>query len=467
MVSFITMLSLRFLFLLTTAFPFVFGHPSTVRRVQSPSTDPFYQPPIGFESQAPGTILRHRRVAIAFFGLVPDPVESYQILYRTTSINGSAIATVTTIFKPLFPKTDRFVSFQTAYDSSAAMCNPSYNYQLGAVQTDLISAAEMFILQAYLLSGYIVASPDYEGPDAAFSPGRLEGMGVLDGMRAVGNFKESLGLSTDKPMIVGVGYSGGGLATGWASSLHPAYAAELNIKGWAHGGTPANLTGILTYIDHTIFAGFVLAAMDGLSKPSAYGAELMPLINRIITPTGRSKLEFASSNCAIADILGFLEGSILSTEFQSLGRDLLYDPTLVSVLEQNTMGVDKEETPAAPTYYYHASQDEIVPYANSSKLVESWCNNGASVKFTTFANGGHITTEVLALLGVLDFVKSAFTGTVASGCSSHVELSSNLNPLALGVELEPVLVKLIQVILTAGDRDTNIVNNVQNLGATV
>ena len=81
--------------------------------------------------------------------------------------------------------------------------DPSYTYQLGAVQTDLITSVETLLIEAYLASGYIVASPDYEGPDAAFSPGHLEGMAVLDGMRAVKAFSSTLGLTTKNPMTVG------------------------------------------------------------------------------------------------------------------------------------------------------------------------------------------------------------------------------------------------------------------------
>lgn len=90
-----------------------------------------------------------------------------------------------------------------------------------------------------------------------FLSGALEGMGVLDGMRAVANFKDTLDLSSAQPMIVGTGYSGGAIATGWAASLQPSYAPELDIKGWAHGGTPANLTGTLLYINNTPFSGFI------------------------------------------------------------------------------------------------------------------------------------------------------------------------------------------------------------------
>ena len=211
-----------------------------------------------------------------YFGLVPNPVQAWQLLYRTTAINGSAIATVTTVFKPLIAKTDRFVSFHTAYDGAArsGICDPSYNYQLGAPQVDLISSVEFLLLQAFVLDGYIVSSPDYEGPEAAFGTGRLAGTAVLDSMRAVANFQTALRLSPNIPEIFGYGYSGGAIATGWAASLQPRYAPELKIKGWAQGGTPANLTGTAVFIDGTLFAGFLPQVLVGLSARSAYGAEL-------------------------------------------------------------------------------------------------------------------------------------------------------------------------------------------------
>ncbi|KAJ5525589.1 hypothetical protein N7513_005397 [Penicillium frequentans] len=425
---------------------------------KAPSDDPFYQPPAGFESEIPGTILRQREISVAFLGLIPDPVEAYQLLYRTTAINGSAIATVTTIFKPTNPKTDRFVSFHTAYDSSASICDPSYNYQLGAAQTDIISSAEQLILQSYLLLGYIVASPDYEGPDTAFGPGRLAGMGVLDNMRAVSSF-DVLGLSSAKPMIVGTGYSGGAIATGWAASLQPSYAPELDIKGWAQGGTPANLTGVLEFINDTPFSGFIPPAIAGLSYPSAYGAQLNPILNKVVTSKGQSIIDKSKTTCAVEDLLNFADQSLFSTSFQSLGDSLLYEATIQSVLKQCTMGVAKEETPTAPVFVYHASQDEIIPYANALTMVDSWCNYGADVKFTTFANGGHATTEVVGLPDTINFVESAFAGTTQSGCSSNTELANILNPIALGVELEPILTKLLEVFTTVGTGDSKVKQN--------
>jgi pimeloyl-ACP methyl ester carboxylesterase len=433
---------------------------------QEPEDDPFYQPPKGFENDPPGTILRTRSVETAFIGYIPDPVESHQILYRTTAVDGSAIATVTTVFKPWFPKDDRFVSFHVAYDASATKCSPSYVYQWGAPPNSLISSYELLIIQVYLALGYVVAVPDYEGPHAAFSPGHIEGMGVLDNMRAVSNFGDS-GLSTTHPMIIGYGYSGGAIATGWAGALQPNYAPELDIKGWVQGSTPSNLTGTMVALDGELFAGFVPPAVAGLLKPSAYEDELTPIMSRVMTDKGRKALDFTNSHCDVANLLHFAGASMLSTDMQTMGKDLLYDPTVVSVMKENILGLDQEETPTAPVYVYHASNDEIIPYSNASTMVDSWCNRGVDVKFTTFGNGGHLTTEIIGVVDAVKFAEAAFDGKTESGCSSNTVLNSDLNPLALGVRLEPILTSLVGALIQLGHQDENVKNSLETLKTIV
>ena len=416
-------------------------------RIPQPDNDPFYTPPAGFESKAPGTVLKNRRVIASFLGLIPDPVETHQILYRSTSINGSAIAGVTTIFKPLFAKKDRFVSFQTAYDSSATKCNPSFNYQLGSGQPfqDGIISAELLIIQAYLLSGYVVSSSDYEGPDAAFTPGLLEGMVGLDSMKAVGNYGSKIGLSTKTPKILGVGYSGGGLGTSWAASLQPTYAPELNVKGWIAGGVPANLTAVLNYIDNSAFSGFIPVAISGLAKPSAYGAQLGPVIDKYVTAEGKELLDFASTHCATDCLVKFFEKSIYSPQYQTLGTGLLSEPTVAKVLAENVLGQEQAKAPKAPVLLYHASKDEVIPYSNVQQLKGDWCSQGVPVEFVTWKAGGHVTTEALGLPDALSFAKKAFDGAGPTSCSESVRVNETLNPLALA-DLEPIAVALIDLL---------------------
>ena len=452
-------LALAFLTLVVIA---ISAHPTPpTTRSRTPSTDPFYQPPAGYESEAPGAILRQRTIVASFFGLIPNPVKGYQLLYRTTAIDGSAIATVTTVFKPLNASLDRVISFQTAYDASSTACDPSYNYELGHGPTDLISSIEMLIIEAYLLLGYIVVSSDYEGPDAAFGVGQLAGIAVLDGIRAVGNFQSTLGLSSSNPMVVGVGYSGGGHASGWAASLQPSYAPELNVRGWAMGDSPSNMTETLVAVDGTIFSGFLPIVINGFSKASAYGPQINPLISQSFTTTGQGYLTYASSHCTIACLLNAPEVSMASSAVQSLGSSFFENSPFATALGENCLGA--EHTPSAPVFLYHAKQDEIVPYAVGEDLNSAWCGNGASVKFTTYGNGGHFANEVISIPDVINYVKGAFAGTLRKGCSQNVEFNSALNPLALGVEIEPILTALLQVTVDLGTNDGNVLKNLDVL----
>lgn len=435
------------------------------RTLPDPSTDPFYQPPAGFASKAPGTILAQRKIDSALFGFIPNPVEAHQLLYRTTAINGSAISTVTTVFKPKNAKSDRFISFATAYDSAAVKCNPSYTYRLGAPQDSLIASIELLLIEAYILLGYTVASPDYEGPDAAFSAGRLAGMGVLDGIRAVASF-DTLGLS-DNPMVVGIGYSGGAIATGWAGSLQQTYAPELNIKGWVQGGTPANLTGTMVTIDETSSSGFLPIALAGLSVASAYGAELDPIFNKVLTNDGQKLIDDARSQCVVEDLLTFSDQSIVDTKIQTLGQDFFTEPTIQSVLQKNIMAINKDETPMAPTLVYHAAHDEIAPYANATAMVTAWCDWGANVKFTSYAVGAHGTVEIIALPEAIQFTQDAFDGKTESGCTRNTELSGILNPLTFGLSLEPLFRKLGDGLAQWGPEDANAKEDISMLGKTL
>jgi hypothetical protein len=153
---------------------------------------------------------------------------------------------------------------------------------------------------------------------------------------------------------------------------------------------------------------------------------------------------------------------------QSLGTELLYDPIVQDILLRCTIGIDPVETPTVPTFVYHASNDEIIPYANASSMADRWCDAGADLKFTTYAAGGHATTLVLALPSIVKFVEDAFAGTTGySGCSRNTELRDSLDPLALGVDLEPVLVGLINGLVLLGDADEGLLHDLSILAETL
>ncbi|KAF2150925.1 LIP-domain-containing protein [Myriangium duriaei CBS 260.36] len=392
-----------------------------------PTEDPFYKPPRGFKDTAPGTVLRSRSIESPLSSSLAFPVQAWQLLYRTTAVDGCPVAGVTTIFKPIQAKLklDCFVSYATAYDSSASKCDPSYAYR----QPSNLSSSdtgdtdeEFFIIEGYLNQGYIVASPDYEDVRAAFGPGHLAGMSVLDNMRAVTNFGKTIGFGTKTPAIVGQGYSGGAIATGWAASLQPDYAPELPIKGWAHGGTPANLTGVTVYIDGTSNSGYLPAVVAGLAKEIAYGAELQPVLSRILTAKGRQAIQYADTHCSGDDLNEYHNISLLSYDFQTLGPHIFQQPTIKRILQDNLMGAKECETPTAPVLVYHSMEDEIIPYANASALVDRWCARGASVTFSTYPTGSHAGTAAAALPEVYAFVNNAFAeNVIPKGCVRNTQ----------------------------------------------
>ena len=55
------------------------------------------------------------------------------------------------------------------------------------MQNNGIVAFEELFAVSYLNEGLTLSIADYEGPDSAFSVGRLSGHGVLDGLRAAIN----------------------------------------------------------------------------------------------------------------------------------------------------------------------------------------------------------------------------------------------------------------------------------------
>ncbi|KAL8281142.1 hypothetical protein RQP46_006500 [Phenoliferia psychrophenolica] len=63
-----------------------------------PSVDPFYVAPAGWEDASPGAVLRSRQITPAFLNVIPLPLTSWQLLYRTTDGDENPAATVTTIY---------------------------------------------------------------------------------------------------------------------------------------------------------------------------------------------------------------------------------------------------------------------------------------------------------------------------------------------------------------------------------
>ena len=76
--------------------------PATAETFPEPANDPFYQPPSGFGSLPPGTVLRSRAIMATHLGL-PLPVEAWQILTRSNDTKRNAVGVVATLMVPVLP----------------------------------------------------------------------------------------------------------------------------------------------------------------------------------------------------------------------------------------------------------------------------------------------------------------------------------------------------------------------------
>ncbi|CAO3626187.1 unnamed protein product [Cunninghamella echinulata] len=407
----------------------VFGFPIKIRDLLSPTVDPFYVPPTGFESAKEGSILKQRTLppnALALLSAFPQNIEQvHQFLYRTTDGLGNPTATVTTLMVPYNADPTKLVSYQVAEDSPYIECAPSYTFQKDSGVAGVNTQVEILLIDTLLSRGWYVNVPDYEGPGSYFTVGAMAGHGVLDSIRAVLSSTNTSKLHADAKVQMW-GYSGGALATGWAVQLQPSYAPELSFIGAALGGTPVNINATLNAVDGSPFAGLVASGIIGLSQQYK---ELNDYVNQMIKPEKKQMFEESKKKC-----LGEL---ILKYAFQRFSDfvtrpDYLNDPIATKVINENIMG--QTDTPKIPLFMYHAKNDQIVPFAPAKTLVNNWCGKGATIEFVQDELSEHVILAITGAANAIQFIINCFSGKdITMNCSTRTTLTSILYPGALEI----------------------------------
>lgn len=377
----------------------------------------FYAPPADTVAAArPGQILAARRVSLAAFSLVPIAVDAWQVSYRSTDTRGEPIPAVATVITPrgVDPgKTRRLVSWQSAEDSTAQYCAPSYVLQQGslpgAVSGTVNSSLEVLQIASLLATGSSVVVPDHEGPRSAFAAGPLAGRIVLDGIRAARSFAP---LRLDPAARIGMmGYSGGAIATGWAAELQSTYAPDLRIVGAAEGGVPADIRALVDLADGNLGSGLILGGVIGVSREYP---ELARFLDRTATPAARALLAVKNPLCVAyqAALVPFLP---IRSLFGVAG-DPLDQPVPRKVLAQLRMG---RTTPAMPLFVYQSHPDWLVPVGPVDTLVRSYCSTGGQVEYLRDHFSEHLSLAVAGFLPAMLWMNDRLDGKPArGGCST-------------------------------------------------
>ncbi|WP_152665471.1 lipase family protein [Mycobacterium sp. UM_Kg1] len=365
-----------------------------------PAEDPFYDPPAGFAHAAPGTVLRSRDVELAFLGLIPQRMRATQLLYRTTDRNDVAQAAVTTVLVPA----DRgphcpIVSYQCAIDAADGRCFPSYALRRRARGHGSFTQLEIVLIAAILDQGWAVSVPDHEGRDGHWGAPYEPGYYILDGVRAALT-AERPGLSPDAP--VGLwGYSGGGLATGWAAEVCGDYAPELNIVGAALGSPVGDLGHTFLGLDGTFFSGLPAVMIATLAKVYP---DLQKVIDDHATAEGKALLHSLESMTTLGAIMRMRHKSLEEFIDQPL-QDVVELPAVQHVFDDTKLGY---HAPKPPVLMLQAVHDQVISVVHIDHLAEAYANAGARVTYHRDLLSEHATLHPLSAPMVLDWLRDRF-----------------------------------------------------------
>ncbi|KAL5336620.1 secretory lipase-domain-containing protein [Aspergillus crustosus] len=410
----------------------------------TPGEDPFYSPPAGWETKAPGTILRHRTppFPVAAFGLAAVNLDaSHQILYRTTDSFGDPITTVTTVLIPHNADYTKVLSYQVAQDAADPNCSPSFAIQqfsdAGEALALIMPQLEYLFMSSALNKGYVVIIPDHLGPRSAFLANHLSGQAVLDNVRAALASTSFTGISA-RANVVLWGYSGGSLASGFAAELQPTYAPELKLAGAALGGTVPKILPVIEHSNKGIFTGLIPAGIQGLANeyPSAQG-----LIRDNIRPERWAEFNKTQSLCLTGNIIEYLGDDVYSYVHN---EDIFTGEVATSLMAENAMG---QNTPQIPLMIYKSANDQISPVEDTDELYNIYCANGARVEYVRDILSEHallaITGAPDAFLWLVDRLEGV---PVRNRCTRKTQLTGLADPraiLALGIDVVKFLLGVL------------------------
>ena len=368
----------------------------------------------------PGTILKKRTITVT----IDDydlPFKADQLLYRTTGQLGQPTVTVTTLIRPLVPVGTKIVSYQTAYDALGSECDPSYTLA-GGNTADSTGTAETAVIGLYLAAGYYVDVSDYEGTNLDFVAGQESAYGTLDAIRA-GEHDLGAPASTEVGLV---GYSGGSIASEWASELAPTYAPELHIVGVAEGGIPVDLAHNLNYVNGSpAWSGVIPAVVLSLAR--AFDINLTPYLSAY----GVKITKQVQQEC-IASFLGAYPGLTVQQLLKPQYQDFLAIPVFRKIVNTLLMG-SVPGRPAGPLFMgvgnVDGTGDGVMVTKDVEGLAHEYCAQGVNVQFNMYKGLNHDNAAIPFEVQAAAFLEQRFLGVPAvNGCST-IGTGNSLAPL--------------------------------------
>ncbi|MGQ4600396.1 lipase family protein [Nocardia sp. R6R-6] len=378
-----------------------FSMPVAQAAVLPPRDDPFYAAPADLAAQPNGAVLGSRTIPL--LGL-PIPVSAWQLRYRTTDSEERPQLNVTTVLVPPVPWNGPrpVLSYQVPENSLDSRCAPSSTLR-GASGTDMASTMQdaPFIADA-LRRGWAVVVSDYEGPQSRLFDGVTSGRGVLDGIRAARSFAPA-GIDASSP-IGAWGYSSGAYATLWATQLRREYAPDVQIVGTSAGGVPIDIPAMAERADGAVGALLILFGLARNEPDSGLAG--------LLNDQGRRALLATDTSACSADLAQKYPDPHID-DFAAV-PNLLAQPAFRNAATPNELG---RTTPDTPLYLYHSIDDEKIPVAGYTSLVDTYCAQGATLTAIHSPFPTHIGAAAGEAFDAMNFLADRFAGTPqAPGC---------------------------------------------------
>ncbi|KAL3490342.1 secretory lipase-domain-containing protein [Aspergillus germanicus] len=385
-----------------------------------PSVDPFYTPKNNdWKDKEPGYIIDHRPVELP--SLVSDnntenPLTAHQLLFVTRNASNLPATSLTTVIRPQYADPDRLVSYQVAYDAPDVNCSPSFGVQRGSQgNARLWNQIQMAFILPYLLSNEqpvgkrpFLNIPDYEGNNAAFTVGPQSGYHTLDSIRAALNSHNYTSINPGARTVL-FGYSGGGIASEWASELHASHAPGLKIAGAAIGGPPPNITKTFIQVNG---AGAQLGIWVILGMMNAF-PELDNFIRHDIQTQYSSSFLGPLTVCSNPKPKPPMirPKANVTTWFKS-GDEFLF--RFKHILDENgVMGrlINQTHKPNFPLYIYQGTSDNLTaPIGDTDQLVSEYCRAGTEVTYLRYVGRNHGQTVIAGMYPAWKWITARLNG---------------------------------------------------------
>lgn len=342
--------------------------PATAVPAPTAQVDPFYDPPA--PTGAPGTVLRTRPAAVPLAGVLPFTATT--VLYTSTTATGEPEVVSGTVFTPVLGgNAGTVLTIAPGTQGLGPQCAPSRQFVAG---TEYETAS----VAAGLAQGFTVAVTDYDGylngGSPTYTTGPAMAHAVLDLARAASAVPGAR--STDASPVLLQGYSQGGGGAAWAASLAPEYAPDLNLRGAAVGGVPADLGALARSLDGGPAAYFGLLGVIGLD--AAYPDAIR--LDERLDDRGRALVAQLRSECVGGP--GTLASAFTSVQDHTADGStldqLLAEPDIAAVIAANDLGA--RPAPTVPVYQSHAGADEVVALGQAQQLHETWCAAGVTTR---------------------------------------------------------------------------------------